>query len=169
MPARARNGREPGPFGRAGQAGRAAAVARELLLIDVDDNQERLGGEELKAAQPLQVVAFQVQRPERAAVLERRATQGHHVAFALEIGGAVLLQILFDPLESTLGHAQVGQDQLVFHRLCVARRIDRPRRVRDRGVVEGADDMDERIGILVPGDVDQRLGAARCRPAPPGP
>ena len=87
-----------------------------------------------------------------------------HVALAFELGRAALLQVLLEPLEPPLGDAEVGEDQLVFHRLRVARRIDRARRMRDGRIVERAQDVDERVGVLVGGDVDERLRAA----GPPG-
>ena len=43
-----------------------------------------------------------------------------------------LLEILLDALEPALGDAEVRENQLVLHRLRIARGIDRTRRVRDR-------------------------------------
>ena len=67
------------------------------------------------------------------------------------------------PFEAPLGDAEVGEDQLVFHRLRVARRVDRAGRMRDRRVAERADDVHERVGVLVAGDVDERLRAGSRR------
>ena len=86
---------------------------------------------------------------------------GQHVALAFEVGGAGLLEILLQPLQTALCDAEVREDQLVFHRLRVARRIDRAGRVRHRRILERAQDVDERVGVLVRDDVDQRLGAGR--------
>ena len=141
-------------------ARRAVAARRQLRLVEVDDDQQRLRREKLKAAQPLQIFALEIERAQRPSVFERRAAERDDVALALELGRAALLQILLEPFEPALGDAEVREDQLVFHRLRVARRIDRPRRMRHRRIVEGAEDVDERVGVLVGGDVDQRLRAA---------
>ena len=69
-----------------------------------------------------------------------------------------LLQVLLEPLEPSLDHAEVGQDQLVFHRLRVARRVDGSCDVRHRLVAERAHDVDQRVGVLVGDHVHQRLG-----------
>ena len=40
---------------------RALAARRQLRLVEVDDNEERLGREKLKAAQSFEVLALEVQ------------------------------------------------------------------------------------------------------------
>ena len=169
VPARARNG--PSPARSAALASRAAPCPSPVRLrfVDVDDDEQRLGGQELKAAQPLEIVALEVERAQRLAVLERRLDGRDDVALAFELGRPRFLQILDEALQPAFGDAEVREDQLVFHRLRVARRIDRPGRVRHRGIVERADHVDERVGVLVGGDVDQRLGHRRCRPSPRDP
>ena len=67
----------------------------------------------------------ELQRAQRLALFERVLAALHQIAFLLELRRAALLQILLDALEAPLGDAEVGEDQLVFHRLRVARR-DRP-------------------------------------------
>ena len=51
---------------------RAAATIR---LVEVDDDEQRLGREELEAAQPPRVVAGEAERAQRLAVLERVAAR----------------------------------------------------------------------------------------------
>src|SRR5262245_11365597 len=79
------------------------------------------------------------------------------VAFFLELGRARLLQVLLYPLEPPLEDAEVGEDQLVLHRLRIPGGIDRARRMRNCLVVKGAHDVHERVGVLVAGHVDERL------------
>ena len=136
--------------------------AGQLRLVEVDDEQQRFCRQELESAQPLQIFTLQIQRAERPALFERGAAERDHVALAFEFRGPAFLQIFLEPLEASLGDAEVRKDQLVFHRLGVARRIDRARRVGDRGIVERADDVDERVGVLVRGDIHERLRAAGC-------
>ena len=72
-----------------------------------------------------------VQRAQRLPVFERGLAAPHdHVALTFELGGLRFLQILLEALEPALGDAKVRQDQLVFHRLRVARGIHRSGRVR---------------------------------------
>ena len=142
----------------------ARADRSEIGLVEIDHEEQRLGGEELKPAQQLQVGTGQSQRPQRLALFKRRATALDEVALLFELGRLPLLQILFDPLEPPLGHAEVCEDEFVFHRLRVARRIDRAGGGRNRFVAKGADHVYERVGVLVAGDVDEPLGAAACWP-----
>ena len=78
--------RQPGRFG----ARRCRSLLRRRradCFVEVDDDEQRLRRQELKAAQPLQIVALQVERAQRPPVFERRAAQRDDVAFALELGG----------------------------------------------------------------------------------
>ena len=59
---------------------------REVRFVQIDDDEQRLCGQKLKAAQPLQVVALQVQRAQRPSVFERRFTEQNHLALAFEVG-----------------------------------------------------------------------------------
>ena len=68
----------------------AAAAAASCDSSRLMHDQQRLGRQELKAAQPLQVVALQVERAQRPAVFERGAALRDHVALALELGGLCL-------------------------------------------------------------------------------
>ena len=53
-----------------------------------------------------------------------------------EIGGARLFQILFEPLEASLGDDEIREDQFVFHGLRIARRIDRAGRMGNGGILK---------------------------------
>ncbi len=99
----------------------------------------------------------------RPAVFEGGLAEKNHVTLALELGGAVLLQIFFEALEPALDDPEVRENQLVFHRLRIARGIDGAARMRHRRILEGANDVHEGVGVLVGGDVDERRGAAGAR------
>src|SRR5882672_9271352 len=114
--------REPG-FLRG--AGDVRADLRDVAFIEVDDEQQRLCREELKAAQQLQIVSRELQRAKRRAVLERVLASLDQLALLLQLRGFPSFQVLLDPLEPTFREAEVRQNQLVFHRLRVARGIDR--------------------------------------------
>ena len=79
----------------------------------------------MKAAQKSAIVAGEFKRAKRLAVFERRLTSAHQIAFFFELGGAPFLQILLDALDPAFGDAEVREDQFVFHRLRIARGIDR--------------------------------------------
>ena len=129
----------------------------DVGLVEIDDEQQRLGREKLKAAQTFEIVAGQLQRAQRLAFFECGLAALHQIPFLLELGGTALLQIFLEALEPPFNDAEVSEDQLVFHRLGVARRIDRAGGVRDRRVAERAHDVDERVGVLVASHIDERL------------
>ena len=97
------------------------------------------------------------------AALERALAALDQIALLLELRRAALLQILVESFEAPLGDAEIREDQLVFHRLRVARGIDRARGMCDRLVAKRANDVHEGVGVLVAGDIDERLRAARAR------
>ncbi len=136
-------------------------AAGQLRFVEIDDQQKGLCGQELKPAEPFLVLPLQIERAQRASLLERRAAEGEHVALAFEVGRAALLQILLQPLQPALGHAEVGEDQLVFHRLSIARRIDRPRGVGNGRIAERPQHMNKRVRVLVRHHIDECLRAAR--------
>ena len=135
----------------------------DVGLVEVDHQEQRLGRQQLKAAEAALVVAGEAQRPQRLAVLERILAAKNEVALLLELRRLVLLQILLEPLEAALDDAEVGEDQLVFHRLRIARRIDAAGCVRDRLVAKRPDHVHESVGRLVAGDVHERGGAGAAR------
>ena len=67
--------RQPGGFRRAVDVASPHLRLRELRFVEIDHDEQRLGGEKLEAAQPLEIVAFQIERAQRLAVLERRLAQ----------------------------------------------------------------------------------------------
>ena len=78
----------------------------------------------MKAAEPFEIVAFEIQRAQRPSFFERGLARDQYVAFALQIGGPILLEIFFEPLQPPLGDAEIREDQFVFHRLRVACGVD---------------------------------------------
>ena len=67
----------------------------------------------------------ELERAQRLSVFERRLTSAHEIALLFELRRAPFLQILLDALDSAFGDAEIREDQFVFHRLRVARGIDR--------------------------------------------
>ena len=136
---------------------------RGVGLVQVHHQQQRLGREEAEPAQPAPVL-----RRERAAraaacafssaVLQRQ----HDLALRFEVGRAHLLQVPLDAFEPALGDAEVGEDQLVLHRLGVGRRVDRRAHGGDGLVAKRAHDVHERVGVAERRHVEQCLG--RCVP-----
>ena len=144
----------PGLLGGALDAGGRFDVG----LVHVEHDEQRLGRQQLEAAQPPQVVAREAERSQRLPVLERGAAPHQQILFLVQVRRLVLLEVLLHALEPAFDDAEVGEDQLVFHRLGIARRVDRAGRMRDGFIAKRADHVHERVGVLVTGDVDQRGG-----------
>ena len=137
----------------------AGGDVADVGLVEIDHEQQRLGREKLKAAQTFEIVAGQLQRAQRLAFFECGLAALHQIALLLELGRTALLQIFLEALEPPFDDAEVREDQLVLHRLRVARRIDRACGMRDGLVAERAHDVHERVGVLVAGHIDERLRA----------
>ncbi len=96
----------------------------QLGFVEIDHDEQWLRGQKLKPTQTSQVVPLEVERAQRASLLERGAANRQHITFVFELRSTCLLEILLQPLEPALGDPKVGQDQLVLHGLCIPRRID---------------------------------------------
>ena len=145
--------------------GRVAPIG-QLRLVDVDHDQERLRRKKLKAAEPLEIVAFEVQRTERPAVFECLAANREDVALAFELRRAGFPEVALEAFEPPLGDAKVREDQLVFHRLGVACGIDRAGRMWNGRILKRAEHVDEGVGVLIGDDVHEcfcAAGSARRR------
>ena len=148
--------REAGRVGGLARVAPAASPASSRLRTISSGLAER----NWKPRSRLRSSPCKIERAERTSVFERRAAERHDVALAFEIGRPALLQILLEPFEPPFGDAEVREDQLVFHRLRVASRVDRPGRMRHRRIRERPQHVDERVGVLVRGDIDERLRRA---------
>ena len=71
----------------------------------------------------------------------------------LALGRRAVPAAALEPLEPSLGHRQVGQDELEVEPLEVAGRVDAAVRVRDGRVLERADDVEQRVGVAQPREV----------------
>ena len=96
-----------------------------------------------------------------APLFKRAFADRHYVALTFQIGGLGFLQIFFEPVEASLGDAKVGENQLVLHRLGIARGIDRAGWRWDSWVLEVAEDVHQRICVFVRDHVHQSLRARR--------
>ena len=98
---------------------------REIGLVEIQHNEQRFSRQELKSAQPLRVVAAEIERAQRTSFFERRAASKENLLFLPQIGVVALLQIPFEALEAAFDDAKVREDDLIFHRAHIARGIDR--------------------------------------------
>ena len=120
-----RSGRSLPP--RAPSVDVAPARPASCALVEIDDDQQRLRREKLKAAQalddrrPAESERAQRSCPLRAPRGRRRA----HRARARAPRYAHFLEIFLEPLETAFRDAEIREDQFVLHRLRVARGIDR--------------------------------------------
>src|SRR6185436_4169540 len=92
----------------------------DVVLVEIDDEQQRLRREKLKAAQSLQILTGELQRTQWRSMFERVLAALDEIAFLVEFRGLALLQVFLDALQSALRDAEVREDQFVLHRLRVA-------------------------------------------------
>ena len=89
----------------------------------------------------------------------------------LALGRRAVARARLEPLEAALGHRQVGEQELEVEPLDVAGRVDAAVRMRVGRVLEGADDVEQRVRVAQPGEVvgrqllgpDVALGRGRRR------
>ncbi len=139
--------------------------AGDIGLADVEQDQHGLLGQEAEAADAQRVVGAEAQVADGAALGQRRQDplQDDLLPFVgLLLGSRAVPPGLLQLLEALLDHTQVGKRELQLQLFDVTGRIDAQQRVRDRVVLEGAHDMEERVGIaqsgqLVGRDISVRL------------
>ncbi len=128
----------------------------DIPLPDVEQDQDRLLGEEPEAADGLGLVGVELEVADRLAGLQARVDPPQDDLLAL---GRLALRLrpvapaALESLQAPLGHRQVGQDELEVELLKVARRIDTAGGMRMDGVVEGANDVEEGVRIAQPREV----------------
>ena len=134
---------------------RAQVLVGQLVLVDVEDVEERLGGEQVQLAQrrrgPSAAPAKSVVPLVRGASAPRCGLDDGELVLVL-LGPRLLLQAR----QRLLDRLEVGEDQLGVDRLDVARRGDLAVDVGDVRIVEDADDLADRVGLA---DVGQELVA----------
>ena len=89
----------------------------------------------------------------------------------LAFGGIAVPRAGLEPLDPALGHRQVGEHELEVEPLEVAGRVDAPVGMRVGRVLEGADDVEQRVGVAQAREVvgrqllgpDVALGRGRRR------
>ena len=89
----------------------------------------------------------------------------------LALGRAPVAPAALQSFEPALGHREVGEDELEIEPLQVAGRVDAAVRMRVRRILEGADDVQERVRVPEPCQVvgrelvrpDVSLGRGRQR------
>ena len=147
---------------------------RQVALADVEQDEDRLLGQEAEAADGLLVVGIEVEVADRRAGLETGVdpAQDRVLAFGgLALGRIAVARAGLEPLDAALGHRQVGEHELEVEPLEVARRVDAAVGMRVGRVLEGADDVEQRVGVAQPGEVvgrqllgpDVALGRGRRR------
>ncbi len=156
-----------------------AGVLREVRLADVEDDQQRLCREQLKAAQPLLVVVRQRHLPQRRLPLE---SGQQSVLEEIPLASLLRLQASLDGLRETLqaplDELEVGEDELEVDVGDVARGVDAPLHVLELVVLEAAHDVHQGVDLaqlveiqvgaalpfLHPRDVDELDGRGRVAP-----
>ena len=143
---------------------------------DVEQDQHGLLGQEPEAADGLRLVIVEPEVADRRAGLEALVDPLQHDLLALgrfALGRGAVPAAALQALEPALGHREVGEHELEIELLEVAGGIDAPGRVRVRRVVEGANDVEQRIRVAEPRQVvgrqllgpDAALGRRRAAPA----
>ena len=123
----------------------------QLVLVEVEDVEERLGGQQVQLAQ----------RPAVEPGGEDGLPAVEHLlrlAHGLELGHDVLLdpRLLLQPRDGLLDRLQVGEDQLGVDGLHVVLRRDAPVDVHDVVVLEDPDDLADGVAVA---DVREELVA----------
>ena len=155
----------------------ASSALRQIRFVEVEHEQQRLRRQELKSAQPLRIVAGELERAQRRALPRARRGSGRRISCSLlELGRVALLEIPLEPLEPPFDDAEVREDELVLHRPHVARRIDRAGRMRhrrDRETSARRAAARRRCGTArrraAPARRSARRRRRRCRRTPPSP
>ena len=137
---------------------------REIGLVEIQDDQQRLRRQELEAAQPFRVVRGELERAQGPAGFERLAATLQDLLLLAQLRGVGLLDVALEPFQPPFDDAEIGEDDLVFHRPHVARRVDRACRVRHRRIAEHPDHVQQGVGVAERRDVEQRLRAGLGAP-----
>src|SRR5207248_6194321 len=124
--------------------------AREVGLVEIHHDELRFLGEEPVPAQQLLLVAREPEIAHWRSRTERLAHPLKQRSFPLldvTLARACRLQLRAEPFGAALHNAQIGDEQLELEGRRVPSWIDVALDVRDRGVTERADDMDQRVGV----------------------
>src|SRR5215208_4261052 len=78
-------------------------------LVEIDDEQQRLCREELKATQTFEIVAGQLQGTQRLAFFECGLAALHQLAFFLELSRTAFLQIFLEALQTPFDDDEVRE------------------------------------------------------------
>ena len=131
-------------------------VGRRVGVGDVHDDQEGLERQEREAAEPLLLLGRQPGRAQRPARLEHGQALLDRRPLRLELGRLRLLSLLLELLAAFLEEDVVGQDELSVEGGRVPGRVEASL-VGHLGVLEGANDVDERVDVLQGREVDLLL------------
>ena len=136
----------------------------QVLLADVEEHEDRLLGEEPEPADGLLLVGVETQVADRRAGLETLVQTPDDDLLSLgglALGRRAVTRARLEPLEPSLGHGEIGEEELEVEPLEVARRVDGALRVRVGRVLERPDDVEQGVRIAEPGEVlgGQLLGA----------
>ena len=129
---------------------------RQVPFADVEQDEDRLLGQEAEAADRLLVVGIEAQVADRRAGLEAGVDAPDDDLLALgglALGRGAVAGARLEPLEAALGHGQVGEHELEVEPLDVAGGVDAAVRVRVGRVLERADDVEQGVRIAQPGEV----------------
>ena len=143
---------------------RRSAARAQVALADVEEDQHRLLGQEAEAADAPSPRRRRARRRGSAARAERRWSRSRissSRSFASRSAGVPWWPVAPSRSTPLLDHRQVGQDELEVQALEVAPRVDRAVGMGHAGVLEGAHDVEQRVGFAQPGEVlgRQLLGA----------
>ena len=128
----------------------------EVALADVEQDEHRLLGQEPEAADRLLLVVVELDVADRPAGLEGFLEPREDDLLALvrlALGGRAVAAARLEPLEPPIDQRQVGEHELEVELLEVAPGVDRSLRVRQRVVLERANDVEQRVGVAQAGEM----------------
>ena len=117
-----------------------------VALVDVGDEQHRLGGQRPEVAQRVRRVGGRRDGASGTAGMER-VDQLAQPGLLGDRGTLAAARVAHDARMAALGLLEVGEDQLGLDRLDVGERIDAALGMDDRVVVVRAHDVDDRVGL----------------------
>ena len=147
-----------------GQLRRPRSAVRQIRFVEIQNEEQRLGRQELKPSQPLASSASSCSARSGRPVFERRAAADRESPAPFAVPACCAF---FESRSSRSRRRSTTPRSARMTSSSIVRTsragIDGTRRMRHRGIAEHPDDVQQRVGVAERRDVEQRL---RARLAP---
>ena len=136
----------------------------QVFFVEVDEVEKGLEGEEGVAADELLLGGRHRGRAQALARFEGRAKPQQEVPLLFALRVLRLLQVLLEPLQPRVDEDEVGQEELFLHAPDVRDRVHPSAGVGDVLAAEGADHVDEAVGLAKVAEEEACLDLAEGDP-----